>query len=104
MLAFIYVPLLQRELDTFKNTIWNNHRGRKQKKKPNNFPERYGGIPVAEDDLEVAKLSNILNGTDDILELKFYQKSQVITPDVMKVESRKVVNVLLYLKANWPQY
>ena len=61
-------------------------------------------IPVSEDDLEeVAKLSNIFNGTDDILEPKFCQKCQVITPDVMKVESRKAANALLYLKANWQQ-
>jgi hypothetical protein len=30
LLAFILIPLLQRELDIFKNTIWNSHRIRKQ--------------------------------------------------------------------------
>ena len=53
MLAFIYVPLLQRELDIFKDTIWNNHRGCKQRNKElptgipehiYHFPEIYGGI------------------------------------------------------------
>ena len=52
MLAFIYVPLLQRELDLFRNAIWNNHRGRKQKNKElpagipehiYHFHENYGG-------------------------------------------------------------
>jgi len=30
LLAFIMIPLLQRELDTFKDTIWNAHRIRAQ--------------------------------------------------------------------------
>jgi hypothetical protein len=53
MLAYVYIPLLQKELDTFKDTVWNNHRGRKQRRKllPDGisehiyqFPEQYGGI------------------------------------------------------------
>ena len=50
ILAFILIPLLQRELDTFKDTIWNTHRIRHQKDTelpsgvPNHiffFPEEY---------------------------------------------------------------
>ena len=72
MLSYVYIPVLEKELDVFKNTIWNNHRGRKQKNKelPDgipehiyNFPQHYGatkcGIPVSDEDLEeVAQLSN----------------------------------------------
>ena len=51
LLAFIMIPLLQRELDTFKDTIWNAHRIRPQKDAvlpcgiPDHiysFPEEYG--------------------------------------------------------------
>ena len=31
LLAFTMIPLMQRELDTFKDTIWNAHRIRPQK-------------------------------------------------------------------------
>ena len=51
MLAYIMVPMMQRELDEFRLTIWNTHRIRAQKKTlmadgiPDHifeFPERYG--------------------------------------------------------------
>ena len=50
LLAFIMVPLIQREVDIFKGNIWNIHRIRDQKGVhlpsgvPNdiyNFPEEY---------------------------------------------------------------
>ena len=49
-LAYIMIPLIQREVDEFKETVWNTHRIRKQKDthmpdgKPNHiyyFPEQY---------------------------------------------------------------
>ena len=117
MLAFIYVPLLQRELDIFKDTIWNNHRGRKQRNKElptgipehiYHFPENYGGVKcgirVSEDDLEqVAKLSNIFDNTDDYLQPEFRQKCQDIIPDVTEVQPSEAANAFLYIKANFPQ-
>lgn len=51
LLAYIMVPLLQREVDIFKDSIWNSHRIRPQKETalpagvPNHiysFPEEYG--------------------------------------------------------------
>lgn len=50
LLAFIFIPLLQKELDTFKNIVRNTHRIRAQKETalasiiPNHvycFPEEY---------------------------------------------------------------
>ena len=50
MLAFVMIPMLQRELEDFR-TVWNTHRIRAQKDTymadgvPNHifqFPERYG--------------------------------------------------------------
>ena len=51
ILAFVLIPLLQKELNTFKDTIWNTHRIRQQRDTelpngvPNHiyaFPEEYG--------------------------------------------------------------
>ena len=51
LLAFVMIPLLQNELDTFKHAVWNTHRIRPQKDQllpngvPNHifdFPEEYG--------------------------------------------------------------
>ena len=51
LLAFIYIPVIQREMDVFRETIWNSHRVRAQKdaQVPKgipehlyNFPESYG--------------------------------------------------------------
>ena len=50
LLAFIMVPLVQKELDVFRETVWNTHRIRAQKDTvlpdgiPDNiynFPEQY---------------------------------------------------------------
>lgn len=50
-MAYLFIPLLQMELDNFKETVWNTHRIRKQKDTylpdgvPNHiyaFPEEYG--------------------------------------------------------------
>ena len=50
LLTFIMVPLLQKELDVFRETVWNTHRIRAQKDTvlpdgiPDhiyNFPEQY---------------------------------------------------------------
>ena len=51
LLAFVMVPLVQKELDVFRETVWNTHRIRAQKHTnlpvgiPNhihNFPDQYG--------------------------------------------------------------
>lgn len=51
LLAFVMIPLLQKKLETFKDTIWNTHRIRQQKDTvlPHgipyhiyNFPSEYG--------------------------------------------------------------
>ena len=47
MLAFIMIPLMQKELDIFKDTIWNAHRIRKQKdaKLPAGIPDHMYSFP-----------------------------------------------------------
>ena len=41
MLAFVYIPVIQKELDVFRETVWNHQRGRKQVNKnlPTGIPE-----------------------------------------------------------------
>ena len=33
ILAYVYIPVIQKELDIFRTTVWNSHRGRKQQNK-----------------------------------------------------------------------
>lgn len=74
LLAYVYLPIVQRECDTFVNN-WNSHRIRNQENLeiptgvPNhmfNFPEQYGGrnmgIPLTQDQLQdVAEVSGVMD-------------------------------------------
>ncbi|XP_028403939.1 uncharacterized protein LOC114526526 [Dendronephthya gigantea] len=117
MLAYIYIPVVQKELNTFKETVWNNHRGRKQRNKalpdgiPNHiyaFPEQYGGvkcgIPIEVEDLqEVADVSNILDGTGDYLEPEFCAKCERIFPEVNEIAPSEASDAFLTLKQNFDE-
>lgn len=95
LLAFIMVPLIQKELDIFRETVWNTHRIRAQRDTalPNgipdhiyNFPENYGleecGLPVTEEQLkEVATESGVLSIPDDFLTLEFREECEHIIHD-----------------------
>ena len=114
MLAFVYIPVLQKELDVFRTTIWNNHRSRYQRGKElpvgvpehiYNFPESYGGencgLPVTEEQLrEVAELSNVLEGTDDFLSTSFRQECERHIEHVDAVKPSEAAMAYLYLKEN----
>ena len=47
ILAFLMIPMLQKELDTFKDTIWNTHRIRGQKETvlPDGIPNHIHSFP-----------------------------------------------------------
>ena len=53
LLAFVMVPLIQKELDVFRKTVWNTHRIRVQKETtlPSGIPDHIYGFPE-EYDLE----------------------------------------------------
>ena len=111
----MYIPVLQKELDLFRETVWNSHRGRKQKSKelPTGvlnhiyfFPEHYGGencgLPIDEDQLkEVAELSEVLEGTDDFLDPEFRTRCEAVISNVDDIEPEEAANAYLYLKANY---
>lgn len=102
-------------MDIFKESVWNNHRCRKQKTKvlPNgipehiyHFPERFGGVKcglhVTENQLkEVAELSDVLEGTNDYLEPEFRARCEVVIPNVHEVTPEEAANAYLYLKENF---
>lgn len=110
----MYIPVVQKELDLFRENVWNSHRGRKQKSKelpagvPDHiysFPERYGGekcgLPITEEQLkEIAELSEVLEGTDDFLDPEFRTRCEVVIPNVDDIEPAEASNAYLYLKAN----
>ena len=115
MLAYVYIPVIQKELDVFRCSVWNAHRIRKQKKKelpvgvPDHIytcPERHGGekcgFAVTEEQLrEVAELANVLDGTADYLPEDFRQECQRLLPNTEDVEPAQAANAFLYLKANF---
>ena len=49
LLAYIMIPLIQKELDTFKDTVWNSHRIRSQQDTvlPNGIPNHIHAFPEA---------------------------------------------------------
>ncbi|CAH3161120.1 unnamed protein product [Pocillopora meandrina] len=94
LLAFIMVPLVQKELDVFRETVWNTHRIRAQKDTvlpdgiPDNiynFPEQYDledcDFVVTEEQLEkVAKESGVLRVPEDFLTEEFRGECEHLTP------------------------
>ena len=115
MLAYVYIPEIQKELDVFLVSVWNAHRICKQKEKeppvgvPEHIytcPERHGGekcgFAVTEEQLrEVAELANILDGTDDFLPEDFRQECQRHLPNTEGIEPDQAPNAFLYLKSRF---
>ena len=117
MLAYIYIPVLQKELDVFRLSVWNSHRIRKQAKKelptgvPEHIyhcPEEFGsekcGLQVTEEQLrEVAEVSGVLIGTDDYLDGDFRKECERHIPNTNDVEPSQASNAYLYLKAHFDE-
>ncbi|PFX22386.1 hypothetical protein AWC38_SpisGene13094 [Stylophora pistillata] len=116
MLAYVYIPVIQKQLDVFKTSVWNNHRIRRQRQKklptriPDHIymcPDKHGGekcgFPVTDEDLqEVAELSCALESTDDFLE-DFRQECARHIPNTIQIEPDQAANASLYLKDNFDQ-
>lgn len=110
----MYVPVVQKELDIFRECVWNSHRCRKQKAKElpagvpehiYNFPEKYGahkcGFHITMEQLEeVAEVSDILANHDDFLTPAVRQECQQHLPDTSQIESRDAEAAYLYLKSH----
>ncbi|XP_020908948.1 uncharacterized protein LOC110246907 [Exaiptasia diaphana] len=115
LLAYVYIPVVQKELDIFRTTIWNNHRVRRQKNKelptgvPEHMyhcPEEHGGekcgISITEEDLlEVAQLSDVLIDTDDFLEENFRNECMRHIPNTDEIKPADAANAYLFLRSNF---
>ena len=115
LLAYIYIPVLQKELDTFRVSVWNNHRMRKQRDKElrtgvpehiYHYPDEYGGercgLALTDEQLqEVAEVSSVLDGTNAYLDEAFRNECERHVPNTDDIEPSQVANAYLYLKANF---
>jgi len=112
MLAYIYIPIIPKELDTFRTTVWNHKRGRKQANKelPTGIPdyihanpEEYEcedwGIVVSEENLvTTAEDTGVLDNFGNFLADEVMEEFRQIIPDVLEIESKDAVNAFIYLK------
>ena len=62
LLAFVFIPVLQKELDNFKDVIWNTHRIPLQKDVllPNGIPNHMYDFPDEYNMVDCSKYSKIL--------------------------------------------
>ena len=110
----MYIPIIQQQLDIFKDTVWNSHRGRKQKDKglpcgiPEhiyNFPEKYGGENCSYNLsdaqlLEVSNLSGVFRANDDYLQPGFREQCEHLIPNITKVKPRDAAKAFIFLREN----
>ena len=111
MLSFIYIPIVQREVNVFIQ-LWNNSRTRLQKKTlmpdgiPNYIysnPEEYGlvdkGWEVSLDDLQAAaKVSGVLAVEQDYIPANFSRRCHDVVPEPEKIPSKDAARFYLMLR------
>jgi len=115
MLAYVYIPVTQKELDVLRVSVWNAQGicNQKGKELPVGVPEHIYtcserhdgekcGFAVTEEQLrEVAELANILDGTDDFLLEDFRQECQRHSRNTEDIEPDHAPNAFLYLKSRF---
>ena len=110
MIAYVYIPAVQKELDIFQKTVWNSHCGQKQQNKqlpcgvhdhiyyhPDQDGGEQCGYAVSEEHLEeIAGLSGVLEDTDDFLELEFRAscKEHIPNTDEIKPDQHTTAKVV----------
>ena len=91
LLAFLMVPLIQREIDVFKETIWNTHRIRTLS--PSAFMimiSCFLSWIVSEEELQqVAINSGVLEVETDYLDKDFRTECERVLPYPSKVEPKE---------------
>ncbi|XP_028412940.1 uncharacterized protein LOC114535818 [Dendronephthya gigantea] len=117
LLAFVYIPVVQKEMDIFRETVWNSHRVRYQRHTqlpkgiPNHlysFPQQYGaedcGLPVTHQALdEVAEISGVMDVGDDFLSHSVRRECERVIPNIENVKAIDAADTYLFLKANYQQ-
>ena len=111
MLAFIYIPIVQREVNIFIE-LWNNSRSRLQKNTlmpdgiPNfiyNNPEEYAmvdqGWEVSLDELQAAaRISGVLAVEQDYIPVDFATKCHAVVPEPENIPSKDAARFYLTLR------
>ena len=114
MLAFIYIPVIQKELDLFRTTVWNHGRGRKQPNKqlPTGIPEvifenpedyqgENYGVELNENELlDVAEATNVLDKTKGFLSDETLEEFNEVI-DIEQVQSKDAAEAFIYLKSQF---
>ncbi|CAB4023493.1 Hypothetical predicted protein [Paramuricea clavata] len=102
LIAFLMIPVLQKQLDSFKDTVWNCHRIRTQKETLLPDGVRIIWWPVTEDQLkDVAELSGVLELDDDFIQSESREKCERIIPFPGDVEPDQCADAYVYLKDNF---
>ncbi|XP_073252070.1 uncharacterized protein [Porites lutea] len=117
LLAFIFIPVIQKEMNIFRETVWNSHRVRSQKDAavpkgiPNHlysFPGQYNadecGLQVTQEALdEVATLSGVMSVGDDYLPSSVREECERIVPNIDGVKPAEAADAYLFLKAQYKE-
>jgi len=115
MLAYIFIPIIQRELDNFRFIVWNHRRGRKQDGKVlptgipdiHNNPEEYEagdcGTVITDDELVSVGLEYSIDLEKKFIDEELFQQFAQVVPNVEEIESSDAVNQFIYLKENYPE-
>lgn len=115
MLAYIYIPVIQKQLDIFKETVWNHSRGRKQNGKalptgkpdfiygnPEEFDAEDCGFAVTEDQiLSIAEESGVLDDNDDFLDTRLRTRFDLTIPDVANIQPNDAALKFIELKERY---
>ena len=114
MLAYIYIPVIQKELDIFRTTVWNHGRGRKQVNKqlptgvpdliftnPENYNGQNYGLELSQDELiDVADATSILDNVYGYLSEELMNEFNEYV-DVDQIKPKEAADAFLFLKAQF---
>lgn len=117
LLAFIFIPVIQKEMDIFRETVWNAHRVRSQKDAATpkgipyhlySFPDQYNadecGLRLTQEALdEVAKLSGVMSVGDDYLPKSVREECERIVPNIDGVKPTEAADAYLFLKTKYKE-
>lgn len=112
LLAYIYIPVVQRELDEFREIVWNHNRGRKQGSKvlptgvPSHIyhnPEYYGGKEcgkaISKEMLDnVSAQTKILEDDHDFFNPELRGICETVIPEPEMIKAVDAPNMFLQLK------
>lgn len=116
MLAFIFIPVVQKELDEFSKVVWNHSRGRKQENKelPTGIPEyifdnpeEFGvedcGVTITEANLLAVGNEYHIDLDECFIDPVLYERFSTII-DVNELQPKDTCDAFLYLKEKYEHH